>query len=182
MIPSAPEIARSMTGAWLLFWRDARGMALFDVTARGAWKSFFAAVLVAPLYVTLILSRDPGGSLVVPMIGYVVGWLAFPVVAFEAARLLGRADRYVAFVVATNWAGAIQQGLYLGVGLIVIVGASPPPVAGAMTLAALAVALAYGWFVIRTALALPGLAAAGLVALDFALGLVIAGIERGLVR
>ncbi len=191
MIPSPAEIARALTGAWLLFRRDPRGMALFDLTARGAWNSFFAAVLVAPLYAAVWLLRDTGSAfsaagserlVLVKAIGYVVGWLAFPVVAFEAARLLGRTERYVALVVAANWAGAIQQGIYLGVGLLMTLGPFPPTVAAMATLAALAVALAYGWFVIRVALDVPGAAAAGLVGLDFALGLIIAGIERGLLR
>ena len=202
MIPSAAEIARSLNGAWLLFRRDPGGLALFDRTARGAWNSFFAAVLVAPLYATLWLLRDTGAGvgagaataveaaaddtgmrfIAVKAIGYIAGWLAFPALAFEVVRLLGRTERYVAFVVATNWAGAIQQGIYLGVGLLMTLGPFPPPVAAMATLAALAVALAYGWFAIRVSLGVPGAVAAGLLALDFALGLIIAGMERGLLR
>ncbi len=198
MIPSAAEIARSLNGAWLLFRRDPGGLALFNFTARGAWNSFFAAVLVAPLYATLWLLRDTGAGaataveaatddtgmrfIAVKAIGYIAGWLAFPALAFEVVRLLGRTERYVAFVVATNWAGAIQQGIYLGVGLLMTLGPFPPNVAAMATLAALAVALAYGWFAIRVSLGVPGAVAAGLLALDFALGLIIAGVERGLLR
>ena len=189
MIPSSAEIARSLTGAWLLFRRDSRGMALFDCSARGAWNSFFAAVIVAPLYIALWLLRDTGGAfsadggerlIAVKAIGYAVGWLLFPVVVYEIARRMDRAGRFVPFVVAYNWTSVIQQGIYLGVGLIVTVGPFPPQAAGAMTLAALAVALAYAWSVIRVALDVSGPVAAGLIALDFALGFVIAAVERGM--
>lgn len=190
MIPSSAEIARSLTGAWLLFRRDPRGMALFDCSARGAWNSFFAAVIVAPLYIVLWLLRDTGGAfaavggerlIAVKAIGYAVGWLVFPVVVYEIARRMDRAGRFIPFVVAYNWTSVIQQGIYLGVGLIVTIGPFPPKAAGALTLAALAVALAYAWSVIRIALNVSGPVAAGLIALDFALGFLIAAVERGMV-
>ena len=48
MIPSPLEIAYGIYGAWRLARLDVTGMEVFDRTVAGFWKSFFAAVLVAP--------------------------------------------------------------------------------------------------------------------------------------
>ena len=48
MIPDQQEVIRSIYGAWRLPWLDRSGMGHFNLSVDGFWRSFFAAVLVAP--------------------------------------------------------------------------------------------------------------------------------------
>ena len=60
MTPSWREIVYGVFGAWRLFRRDSGAMTYFDDSVDGFWKSFFAAVLIAPAYgiiVALELAR-----------------------------------------------------------------------------------------------------------------------------
>ena len=56
-MPSYAEIQRSVQAAWLLARGDTRGMALFDLSLEGFWKSFAAALLVAPAYAIVLLDQ-----------------------------------------------------------------------------------------------------------------------------
>src|SRR5690606_8518675 len=85
MISSA-EIAVSMRGAVRLALRDPAGLAFFDTSIAGFWRSFMAAVLALPAYALLLAARDESagpplddpGVLLVEGIAYVIGWFAFP--------------------------------------------------------------------------------------------------------
>ena len=54
-MPSLAEVARAIYGAWRLMLFDADGMTFFDLSTGGFWRSFFAAVVVAPLYAVLVV-------------------------------------------------------------------------------------------------------------------------------
>ena len=55
MIPSVTEIAYALYGAWRLARLDSGGMGYFDRSIAGFWKSFFAALLVAPGHILLLV-------------------------------------------------------------------------------------------------------------------------------
>jgi hypothetical protein len=154
MIPDQAEVVRSLYGAWRLAWLDPSGMGHFNLSVEGFWRSFFAAVLVAPGYALLVgqdlLAREeavsPVWAMLVETLAYVVGWAAFPLAAIVLTQLLGLSRNYAALIVAANWASVIQIGAFLAalalgfvVGSLVVV-----LVTGAI--------LFYQWFVIRTSL------------------------------
>lgn len=154
MIPDQAEVVRSLFGAWRLARLDPSGMGHLNLSVEGFWRSFFAAVLVAPGYALLVaqdlLAREeevsPIWALLVETLGYVVGWAAFPVAALVLAQLLGLSRNYAALIIAVNWAQVLQIGAFLAalalgfvLGSLVVVLAT-----GAI--------LFYQWFVIRTAL------------------------------
>ena len=60
MIPSTTEIAYAFYGAWRLAHLDASGLKYFDTSLDGFWKSFFAAVLVAPAYALIVVTEITG--------------------------------------------------------------------------------------------------------------------------
>ena len=53
MIPSTREILSAIYGAWALFKLDPRGLELFEDSVPAFWRSFFAAVIVAPGFALL---------------------------------------------------------------------------------------------------------------------------------
>lgn len=177
MIPSAVEIAYGLYGAWRLARLDPAGMNFLDRSLEGFWKSFFAAVPVAPAHAVFFalklaeLETTAGllRILAVQSLIYVITWLAFPLVMYYLAQTLDRDREYPGFVVAYNWAQVIQLLLVVPVSLVVASGWLPIPVASLLNIGMLAAVLGYEWFIARTAMALSGPGAVGVIALAYVL-------------
>ena len=156
---------------------------MFDLSVDGFWRSFAAALLVAPAYALVVVDQYahlgwPESKLwtvLAETISYVVGWLAFPIAAIFLTRLLGLASRYVPLIIANNWSAVVQMALYA---TVVLVGTLLPPQLRALALlVATLTVLTYQWFVIRTALGTSGGTASGLVVIDVLLSMAL---SRGL--
>lgn len=178
---SAREAATSLYGAYRLARFDARGMTCFETSLAGFWRSFFAAVIVAPVFAVLLAMRYAAGGVAVDgvrfaavqSIAYVIAWVAFPLVMVTVARLLKREERYLGYIVAYNWASVLQNGLYLPLVMAGVAGVIPAEAAGPVSLIALSLILVYGWFIAKVALDVGAVTAVGLVALDLVLSVFI---------
>lgn len=118
-MPTADEIEIYLKGALRLMRGKADGLKMLDLSADGFWNSFFAVVLALPAFVVgwvavaNDLSRDPeivGGRFSIFFrLGFIdVGtWLIPLALLALAAKPAGLANRFVAYVVATNWAQVI---------------------------------------------------------------------------
>ena len=175
------EIALGVLGAWRLANFDPSGMACFDRSLHGVWRSFRVAILVAPAEALLsyldYAAAPSAGALRAALVGaiaYVVGWTAFPLAAAYVAPAIGRDAEYPGYLVAYNWATILQVALILPVDGAIALGLLPHGVADVLFLASRLVILAYAWFIARTGLRLGGAAAAGMVALDIVISLIIA--------
>ena len=177
------EVSSALYGALRLAQLDPRGLRFFNATAAGFWRSFFAAVMVAPLYAILLFVRYLTGHESAPVpryvavetIAYVIAWVAFPVAMDPLSRLFGRSQRYIPYIVAYNWAAVWQNALYLPLAVFGLTGTVPGPVYSVLNIAALTLILFYGWFIARTALQVTAPTAAGVVVFDFLLSLFING-------
>ena len=181
------DIARGVFGVWRLAHFDPQGMAFIDRTIEGFWKSFFSAVIVLPGYVALMaLARDnqPGEIAGAPLwrvvtiegIAYVISWVAFPLAMIVIADLLDRRTRYIGFIVAANWSAVVQIAVLLPAAAIYAA-------TGNALVLMLYVVLwsgifVYAWFIARTAMDIPGLAAVGIVLLSFVIDILIDGISE----
>ena len=180
----AREAAYALFGAYRLARLDPSGLQYFNATVQGFWRSFTAALIVAPGYVILIglelgqspdaASFDWGHIALVQAIAYVISWTAFPVALHYLTAAIGRHQEYVGYIVAYNWAAVIQMAVMLPAAAVQ---AMIPGQAGGLIMLPVVVATAfYQWFIARTALRIGGGTAAGIVGFDFALSLFIAGI------
>lgn len=185
-MPERPEILSSLYGAYRLARLDASGMTWFDLTVDGFWKSFFAAVLVAPGYaliVALSLQENPAPApwiaiLVVQTLAYAIGWVVFPIAALFATRMLGLGARYVPLIVAANWAAVLQMVLFLAA---LLFQAGFPGGFGGLAVGVITVAiLFYQWFVVRTALETSGAIALALLLLDLLLNALVSSLADGI--
>ena len=183
-MPDLAYVTRSVYGAWRLARLDPGGMSFFELSIPGFWRSFFAAVVVAPAYVVLVVLRfehetevgpdlDLGPFFVLKLVAYAVTWAAFPLAMLVLARLLSLSAFYVPFIIAYNWSAVIQIAVFLPVALIEASGLLPATLAGILMMIATLAILCYQWFVARVALQTTGLIAAGLVAFDLLLGILI---------
>lgn len=178
---SAREIATSLYGATRLARADPRGIDFFDDTVEAFWKSFWAAAIAAPAFALLIvldLSETPVTSgalriLLIECVAYVAGWAAFPLAMHYVAEIIDREEQYIRYIVANNWGSVLQVSLYLFVSAFLALDVLPHGFAIAVSLAAYGAIFLYQWFVARVGLELSRGGAAGIVALDFGIGLIL---------
>jgi hypothetical protein len=184
-MPDRAEILSALYGACRLAWFDASGMTYFNLTVEGFWRSFFAAVLVAPAYAILVGMQSSAEAedfnlalvFLTESIGYVLAWCAFPIVALLLTRMLGLDRNYVALIVAHNWSAVPQTAAFV---VVVLLGVVLPQGLGTLlvTLTTGAI-LVYQWFVIRTALQSSGGIALMLLLVDLVVtSMISAGADR----
>ncbi|HIJ43401.1 MAG: hypothetical protein QF511_12760 [Rhodospirillales bacterium] len=178
---TAREAATSLYGAYRLARFDAGGMTFFNITLEGFWRSFYAAVIIAPLFAVLLFMRFAAGEVAVhPMrfafvevIAYVISWVAFPLIMVTMAKMLDREKHYLGYITAYNWASVLQNGVYLPLAIMMMAGILPEQAANFFGLVVFALILAYAWFVTRVALDVSAIVAAGVVILDLLLSVFI---------
>jgi hypothetical protein len=184
------EIIRSLYGALHLARGDTSGMAFFNATEQGFWRSFTAAILIAPLFALLLTIRyhvnEAGVSLLrftaIETIAYVVSWVAFPLLLYHLTDILGTGHRFIRYIVAYNWASVLQNLLYLPFALLVEAHLVQGAGSTFFGIILLGLVLLYTWFVTRTALEVTNLLAAGLVMIDLVLSIFINTITQGMLR
>jgi hypothetical protein len=169
---------------------DPGGVAYFNISVEGFWRSFFAAVLIAPAYVGLIIVRDIGLSPEVADSGplpetfnflpevftYIMGWIIWPLAMLIVVRLLNQTQNYVPYIIVYNWASVIQIAILLPVAILTRGGIFPEQAAAIIGIIATLVVLFYLWFVTRTVLQVRDWAAAGVVVMDVLIGVLISNL------
>lgn len=178
-MPDRGEILRSIQGAWQLARFDAGGMAWFNLTLEGFWRSFGAAILLAPFIAIIVVTGHTGSEasvgriVTVEVIKYGLTWAVFPLAMIAVARFLDLTQGYVAYIIAYNWANTIQVAIFVPLTLAAGTGLIPVGPASFLVYAAEVYVLVYLWFVARTALQTTTMVAISLVALDVVLSLII---------
>jgi len=179
------EARLALAGCLRLARGDRGGLACFDRSLDGFWRSFRAAAISYPLYLVLLAMRvsvaewqQSGGWRIVTVetIGYVIAWVAFPLLMLNVVRWIGRAHRFFDFMVPYNWCQVPQSALFVLVGLESASGMLGTQVSEAIDIIAALATLVYEWFIARVALDTTAAAAAFVVLLDLVLGVFISHI------
>jgi hypothetical protein len=174
-----PDVMRALYGAYRLARFDGGGLAYFDATPNGFWRSFLAAFAIAPLYLIMLAAQVHAGMTDIPvgrflgleLSAYFLSWLVFPVLMEWLTRTLGCRDRYIAFIVAYNWAMVPQYVMFINVITLGLVGILPDAVSQGLTTVLFVWTLLYAGYIAKTALEVPVVTACGIVFVDFLLGL-----------
>ena len=180
-MPSLQEIGVSIYGAWRLALLDRSGMNWFNHSIEGFWRSFFVALLIAPLAALLVgfqLINTEEGSYTARLVAvevsvYALGWIVYPVATLFVCRLMALTDHYVSYIIAYNWSHAIPAVVAAPIVLSVLMGLLPLGLAESILLIVTIAVLTYRWFIARVALGADGLTAAALVALELILQLLV---------
>ncbi|MDA0701749.1 MAG: hypothetical protein O3A96_00700 [Proteobacteria bacterium] len=179
------EIVRAIFGAYRLAHFDSTGLAYFNNTVEGFWRSFIAAALAAPAAAIMVilswsLAAEAGEPLahgilhsaLVEALTYVIAWTAFPLAMHFVCEIAGWRDRYIAYIVALNWANLFEIAILLPVFAIAAGGLLPAGLTVLIQFAVYGFIVAYEIFVARRALQIAVLPAVGVVvgglALSFA--------------
>ena len=187
MIPTAQEVIYRVYGAWQFARLNAGATQYFEESPQAALRSFFAAVLVAPAYLILILlahneapPRDPLEVGVVVLLGYSLLWTVFPLVAYRICLIIDRERAFFRYLCADNWSSIITQHFQLVVLLLIAGGIVPEVLASLVVLAMYACLLIYSWFIARSCLDVSSAVAAGFIVLQQIVGLLIQFIVTGI--
>jgi hypothetical protein len=190
-MPNQGEVAAALQGAIRLARLDAGGLAYFDRTLDGFWRSFFAALMLVPVQIALMLlgdgsdglrDVDPFRLVAVEAIAYALHWLAYPCLMLLVVDVLDRRARFFDFMVPYNWANVPQTVLLLLVAVLTASGVLPMVFTQLLWIAAFSSILVYQWFVAKVGLGVPGRTAALLVLLDLGVHLVIWALQDRILR
>jgi len=183
------EVSLALTGALRLARGDRGGLTCFDRSLDGFWRSFRAAAITYPLYLVLLTvrvsvaewQRSGGWRIVlVETIGYVITWVAFPLIMLAVTRWIGRSHRFFDFMVPYNWCQVPQSALVVLVGIGSESRILSARAGESLDIAAWIATLVYEWYIARVALDTTGSAAVLIVLVDFVLGMVIGYVAGGL--
>jgi len=186
------EVRLALAGTWRLARGDRGGLFCFDRSLDGFWRSFRAAVISYPLFLILLMMRvsvaqwqSSGGWRIVSVetIGYVIGWVAFPLMMLTVTRYLGRAHRFFDFMVPYNWCQLPQIALFVLLALAFAGGLLGPLSGEDIVIVAYVATLVYEcyvWYIARVALDTTGLAAIFIALLDYVLARLIIGVTSSL--
>ena len=151
---TAAEIARGVQGALGFLQRDPAAPRYFENTLEACLRSFRVMAVVAPFYALYLLIyyanvttvSDELEILLVEAVRYVVDWLLYPVLFYEAARRQGWLDRYARYIGALNWINLPA----MVIALISLTVASVSPTAIAILIDLGLRALLFYWFLVTT--------------------------------
>jgi hypothetical protein len=179
-------VATGLQAAWMLARGRAGGLVLLDATdndMKSAARSFWAIALCLPAFVCLHMldwtqtgiPPHPAHGFAMDLLGYVVGWMAFALVSRTLAVSMARGKNWPRFIAAWNWCNVVQYLMLVVAALPTLLGL-PDPVSQLFWLVAMGWALWLEWFTTKLALDIRGIPAAGLVAMDVAIGLFLVGL------
>ena len=156
-MPDSQTIQQSLLGAARMMIGKADGLRRMDFSIDGFWDSFYAMVLAAPpLLISWIAAAND--SLDVPGATGSVGYVTFANGIIEIAAwvlpiiLLGFAlnktiiaDRFIPYVVATNWASVIVAWYMLPISLLRLFAPQAQDLTTTLSLAAFIATMIFVW-------------------------------------
>jgi hypothetical protein len=180
----ATAVSSGLHAAWLLARGRAEGLRYVEADMEGAARSFWAAAICLPAFVCLRLLAwtqtgappHPAHVLALDLLSYLIGWFGFAVLSYRLVAAMGLAARWPRAIALWNWCNVIQYVLLVMFSIPGLMGA-PAILDQSAQLFGLGWALWLEWFAFRLTLGIGMLRAVGLVALDVAIGLLLAGLH-----
>ena len=184
---STIDAAKGVYGAWRLAHGDRSGLAFFDSSLDGFWRSFGAAIVALPAYAVLVglsIAEQPGdvdygGTALVELIAYTMDWFAFPLAAVYLTRAMGKGGNYTRLIVALNWARVVEAAVMVPAALVASLADGEGPLAVVPIVVFLGI-LVYHWWVTRVALDVTGVEAMLVLLVNLSIGVAIALWARSL--
>ena len=172
------EILRGLAGAARIIRFDATARDWYEDSLVAAKRSFWAALLGLPFdlltrVVPSPVQPDRGFDPVLDLLGYVIGWTAYPLAAWYLTRALRVNARYARYLTAYNWLNVVQLALFAPLTALLRLSGNVGDAANIVGLGIFALSAAYLYFTARVFLQVPSHQAVGLVVVDYGLTLTI---------
>jgi hypothetical protein len=190
----APEaVQSSLLGAWRLMMGKADGLRLLDLSADGFWNSFYAIVLALPAlamnWVPVATDTLGADSSTGAKLGYVLrlavvdlGSWVLPLLALAvASSTVGIRDRFVHYVVATNWATVPMVWIMLPPSLLAIFVPQAGDFVSVLALVLFVVTMVLTWRVTNAAIGKGPAVGTGVFAGMFIASLIVMALLQALV-
>jgi hypothetical protein len=180
----ATSVSNGLYAAFLLARGRADGLRQIGDDMADAARSFWAAAICLPAFLCLRLLAWSGAGVpphaahlfALDLLSFAIGWCGFAVLSHRLVAAMGLAQRWPRFIVLWNWCNVVQYVLLVVFSIPGLLGA-PALIDNAAQLFAIGWALWLEWLACRLTLGLGAVAAARLVALDVAIGVLIAAIS-----
>lgn len=154
------DIQVNIAAAWRLMTGKPDGLRMLDLSADGFWNSFFAILVSLPaLFVGwLALAQELNGIVPFGRVSTILrlatidmaAWIV-PLIALGLfARSAGLANRFVPYVVATNWASVIVIWIMLAPALLRMAMPNTVDLAALLSLALFGLTMALMWRLTNT--------------------------------
>jgi hypothetical protein len=175
------EIVNSLYGSLQLAWGDKNGINYFNTSHLGFWRSFTAAIIVAPIFALLLNVRYAVSSndinffrfVSIYAIAYIIGWVAFPIIINYVTDVLGHGAKFVRYIVIYNWASVLQNLIYLPFAILVEAQLIDGTAATIIGLCLLGLVFLYTAFITKIALEVSNGIAAAIIVFDLILSVII---------
>ncbi|MBL8832235.1 MAG: hypothetical protein JNL71_07575 [Rhodospirillales bacterium] len=179
-------VAGPLNGLMRVLRGDRTGVDWMGAGSDAGWIASFLVpgFLLAPVYGWMVLRRlgdvgsepDFGPAFAIEAIGYVIGWTAFPVLSHAICERIGKPVEWYGYVVAYNWANVLQIAFYLPAALLGTFEGVPPMPLFLIGVISVSAAIAIHFRVARVVLGIDAVPALMLVAVDLAVGQIVARI------
>jgi hypothetical protein len=177
--PSLTEIANGLAGTFLLARMDRGGLHFLDGSPDGFWKSFFAAVLLAPFFALMLWAgryadmaeADLFAVFLIEGVAYVGAWFFWPVIVSELCRAMALPFDVRKYIVACNWSEVWIMLLRLPVVTLGVWGVLGDGLYATISLIVLLLVLGYRFVLARDVLPAQTPVAVGFAILDFMAGM-----------
>ena len=173
----ARDVSFALYGAWRLVRLDRSGLAFFDRSPAGYWRSLWVLLFTTPAGVVIAALYWPrrfaeNDFLYVALVEastQLISLLAIAAIVHLIASLVDREERWLDFILAYNWTQAPVMALILGIAGLHHAGILPG-VAGSLVLQAVLIGWYFfcGWLA-RNAMGLPMIGAVAVALSDFVL-------------
>jgi hypothetical protein len=184
----ANSVSSGLQGALLLARGRADGLRYVEDDMAGAARSFWAAAICLPAFICLRLLAWTSEGLpphaahefALDLLTYGIGWCGFAVLSRRLVGAMGLAARWPRCIALWNWCNVVQYLLLVVFSIPGLLGA-PALLDQAAQLFGLGWALWLEWFAFRLTLGIGIIPAIGLVAVDVAIGVLLAAVSLAFV-
>jgi hypothetical protein len=129
---SFAEFEIALLGLLRLARFDAGFAGFFDLSARGARRSFLLALPLLPIVLFLMHlnaqwpeGTDMGRVLFGELIGYALGWTCFPLALFYAGQFINAQSRIFGAIAVYNWLSVLSLALHVPISFALYYGLDP---------------------------------------------------------
>ncbi|MBI1620895.1 transporter [Aquamicrobium zhengzhouense] len=175
MLPSV-DVHRHLLGVWHMMTGRREGIKLLDISVDGFWNSFYAIIVALPVmlagWASLAVELSPADSSAAGRFGLVLrmalvdlsAWI-LPLIGLAlVANLIGIRDRFIHYVVATNWGTALFAWFMLPTNLLRLFWPGGEDLAVTLALMIFLASLVLSWRLTNSALAKGPAVASGVFA------------------
>ncbi len=178
ILPTASETRTALEGAALFFRLDASAISAFGGGREAVFKSFSVILFILPVSLLIEYAMGMGSAplaarLARTGVNLLLHWTLFMAIVYFMLTQMGEGARALLVLTVNNWCSALGTILYLAPVLAALTGIITAPSARVFAFFTMLYLLYLHWFAAKTALDGRGGLAAGIIAIDFALAVLI---------